>query len=79
MGLASRSLADTRAGTRIAVSGAKSSCGPGSVKSIVVDSGPLVALCERLGTTTVASVESDFTIYRRRGRQPFRNLFSEAE
>ena len=39
----------------------------------------LIALCERLGTTTVASVDSDFTIYRSRGRQPFRNLFFEAD
>jgi hypothetical protein len=49
------------------------------VKSIVVDSGLPIALCERLGTTTVASVDSDFTIYRSRGRQPFRNLFFEAD
>jgi uncharacterized protein len=39
----------------------------------------LIALCERLGTTTVASVDSDFTIYRSRGRQPFRNLFFEVD
>jgi len=35
----------------------------------------LVALCERLRTTRVASVDSDFTIYRTRDRQTFRNLF----
>jgi hypothetical protein len=37
----------------------------------------LVALCERLKVTTVASVDSDFTIYRTRQRRPFRNLFFE--
>jgi len=37
----------------------------------------LVALCERLKVTTVASVDSDFTIYRTRDRRPFRNLFFE--
>jgi len=35
----------------------------------------LVALCERLRTTQVASVDADFTIYRTRDRQTFRNLF----
>jgi predicted nucleic acid-binding protein len=35
----------------------------------------LVALCERIGSTTVASVDSDFTIYRTASRQVFRNLF----
>jgi len=35
----------------------------------------LVALCERLKTTVVASVDSDFTIYRTRDRGSFRNLF----
>ena len=35
----------------------------------------LVALCERLGTRDIASVDSDFTVYRYRNRQPFRNLF----
>lgn len=35
----------------------------------------LVALCERLGTRDVASVDSDFTVYRYRNRQHFRNLF----
>lgn len=35
----------------------------------------LVALCERLRTTQVASVDSDFTIYRTASRQVFRNLF----
>jgi len=37
----------------------------------------LVALCERLGTTSVASVDSDSTIYRTASRQVFRNLFFE--
>ena len=35
----------------------------------------LVALCERLGTRDIASVDSDFTVYRYRNRQPFRNQF----
>jgi uncharacterized protein len=35
----------------------------------------LVALGERLHTSTVASVDSDFTIYRTRDRKTFRNLF----
>ena len=35
----------------------------------------LVALCERLGTRDIASVDSDFTVYRYRNRQAFRNLF----
>ena len=35
----------------------------------------LVALCERLGTRDIASVDSDFTVYRYRNRQSFRNLF----
>jgi predicted nucleic acid-binding protein len=37
----------------------------------------LVALCERLKTTVVASVDRDFTIYRTRDRSAFRNLFFE--
>ncbi|KAA6182217.1 PIN domain-containing protein [Thiohalocapsa marina] len=37
----------------------------------------LVALCERLRITTVASVDSDFTIYRMQDRRGFRNLFFE--
>jgi predicted nucleic acid-binding protein len=37
----------------------------------------LVALCERLSTTVVASVDKDFTIYRTRDRRTFRNLFFE--
>jgi uncharacterized protein len=37
----------------------------------------LVALCERLKTTRVASVDKDFTIYRARDRRHFRNLFLE--
>jgi hypothetical protein len=43
--------------------------------TVVVDSGPLVALCERLGTRDIASVDSDFTVYRYRSRQSFRNRF----
>lgn len=35
----------------------------------------LVALCERIGATTVASVDADFTIYRTASRRAFRNLF----
>lgn len=35
----------------------------------------LVALCERLRITTVASVDADFTIYRMQNRQGFRNIF----
>lgn len=37
----------------------------------------LVALCERLGSTVVASVDSDFTVYRTQDRRAFRNLFFE--
>jgi predicted nucleic acid-binding protein len=37
----------------------------------------LVALCERLRITTVASVDADFTIYRMQDRRGFRNLFLE--
>ncbi len=35
----------------------------------------LVALCERLNTTLVASVDKDFTIYRNQAKQAFENLF----
>ena len=35
----------------------------------------VVALCERSGTRDIASVDSDFTVYRYRNRQPFRNQF----
>lgn len=35
----------------------------------------LVALCERLQTRLVASVDSDFTVYRDYTRQHFTNLF----
>lgn len=35
----------------------------------------LVALCERLKTTRVASVDKDFTIYRNQARQSFENIF----
>lgn len=38
----------------------------------------LVALCERLSITDVASVDSDFTIYRTRDRRVFRNLFFDS-
>jgi predicted nucleic acid-binding protein len=37
----------------------------------------LVALCERLRVTDVASVDSDFTVYRTGDRRTFRNLFFE--
>lgn len=35
----------------------------------------LVAMCERLGITTVASIDLDFSIYRLHGRKAFRNVF----
>jgi len=35
----------------------------------------LIALCERLKITSVASVDKDFTIYRTRNRKLFQNLF----
>jgi uncharacterized protein len=35
----------------------------------------LVAACERLNTRLIASIDSHFTIYRFRNRQPFENLF----
>ena len=35
----------------------------------------LVALCERLNCFEVASVDSDFTVYRARKNRPFNNLF----
>jgi predicted nucleic acid-binding protein len=35
----------------------------------------VVALCERLGTNHVASVDRDFTIYRYKGRTKFINVF----
>lgn len=35
----------------------------------------VVVLCERLGTTHVASVDRDFDIYRYKGRTKFINLF----
>ena len=35
----------------------------------------VVALCERLGTNHVASVDRDFTIYRYKGRTKFVNVF----
>jgi len=37
----------------------------------------LVALCERLNCFDVASVDSDFTVYRAQKNKPFRNLFSD--
>jgi predicted nucleic acid-binding protein len=39
----------------------------------------LVALCERPRVSTVASVDSDFTIYRTKSRHTFRNLFFETQ
>ncbi len=39
----------------------------------------LIALCERLGTQLVASVDSDFTIYRNAAKQTFRNVFFEPQ
>lgn len=38
----------------------------------------LVALCERLKTLDVASVDKDFTIYRANGNQAFNNLFQSS-
>ncbi len=35
----------------------------------------LVVLCNRLNTLDVASVDSDFTVYRNHSKQPFNNLF----
>lgn len=35
----------------------------------------LIALCERLNTQWVATVDSDFTIYRNVAKQSFRNVF----
>jgi predicted nucleic acid-binding protein len=35
----------------------------------------LIALCERLNTQTVASVDGNFTIYRNASKQAFRNIF----
>jgi len=37
----------------------------------------LIALCERLETSFVASVDNDFTIYRNAAKKPFKNLFLE--
>jgi predicted nucleic acid-binding protein len=37
----------------------------------------IVALCERLGTRYIASVDRDFAIYRYKGRSKFINLFFE--
>lgn len=37
----------------------------------------LVALAERIDVDVVASVDSDFTVYRKLGRRPFRNVFFE--
>lgn len=36
----------------------------------------LVALCERLGTRRIASVDRDFKIYRTLSRKPFNNVFN---
>lgn len=35
----------------------------------------LVAYCERAGILEVASVDSDFSIYRWKGKKPFKNVF----
>jgi predicted nucleic acid-binding protein len=35
----------------------------------------LIALCERLKTSLVATVDSDFTIYRDAAKRPFNNTF----
>ena len=35
----------------------------------------IVSACERLETTYVATIDSDFEIYRYRDRQPFNNIF----
>lgn len=35
----------------------------------------LIALCERLNTRIIASVDSDFTVYRDYARQHFNNVF----
>lgn len=35
----------------------------------------LIVLCQRLGTRNVASVDSDFTVYRNHLKKPFHNLF----
>jgi predicted nucleic acid-binding protein len=35
----------------------------------------LIALCDRLKTQTVASVDGDFTIYRNAAKQAFHNVF----
>jgi len=39
----------------------------------------VVALCERLGTNHVASVDRDFAIYRYKGRGKFVNVFLDLE
>lgn len=39
----------------------------------------LIALCERLGTRRVASVDRDFTIYRDASRKAFDNVFLAQE
>ncbi|SEA41200.1 hypothetical protein SAMN05660964_01534 [Thiothrix caldifontis] len=38
----------------------------------------LIGLCERINTRTVASVDSDFTVYRDYARNHFTNVFWEA-
>jgi uncharacterized protein len=35
----------------------------------------IVAICERLNTRFVATVDSDFNIYRFKNKRPFRNVF----
>ena len=38
----------------------------------------LVALCERLGIREIATIDSDFSIYRLQDKTPFRNVFENA-
>lgn len=37
--------------------------------------GPVVTICEKLGTNFIASVDSDFEIYRFRKTRKFKNIF----
>jgi uncharacterized protein len=39
----------------------------------------LVALCERLGTNLVASIDQDFEVYRLVKKKPFKNVFWQPE
>jgi len=38
----------------------------------------LVVLCERLGIQEIATIDSDFSIYRLDDRKPFKNVFKMA-